>query len=319
MAYLGIDIGGTKIAAGIVSEDYRLLKRKSIPTDVKGGPEKIAQDIRTLLNELMEEGGLAFDDLPYIGIGCPGTIDHKQGVVKYANNLDFMDVPLGAMLQAKLPVPVYLENDANCAGLGEYYSLENRDSVENFFMLTLGTGIGSALVLNGKLFRGFNGAAPEIGHCVIRMDGIPCLCGNRGCWEMYCSGHALTDKTRETARQNPKSRLWELAAGEIGRMDGRTAFQAYRLGDEAGTAIVEEYLRCIKVGVANIINSYQPQVLTLGGGIGECEEAILRAAEEAVLEGSYCKTLEHTSVCRAKLGGDAGIYGAACLMRPPSV
>lgn len=315
MVYLGVDIGGTKIAAGIVSEDGRLIKRQSIPTDVEGGPQKIARDIQTLLKLLMGETSVSWEDIPYLGVGCPGTIDHKRGIVKYANNLNFTDIPLGPMLRQNLPVPVYLENDANCAGLGEYCSLEDRHSVENFFMLTLGTGIGSALVLNGHLFRGFNGAAPETGHCVIQMDGIPCLCGNRGCWEMYCSGHALADKTRETARQHPESRLWELAGGETERMSGRTAFQAYRLGDRAGVAIVEEYLRCIKVGVANIVNSYQPQVLTLGGGIGECEDSILKAAEEAVLEGSYCKTLEHTSVRRAKLGGSAGIYGAAWLMR----
>lgn len=315
MVYLGVDIGGTKIAAGLVSEDYRLFNQRSIATDVDGGPEKIVRDILGLVKQLMEEGGIDSGDIPYVGIGCPGAIDHKNGIVKYANNLNFVDIPLGPALQSELQQPVYLENDANCAGLGEYYHLKDREMMDNFFMLTLGTGIGSALVLNGQLFRGFNGAAPEIGHCIVQADGIPCLCGNHGCWEMYCSGHALADKTRETARLYPESRLWELARGEISRMNGRTAFQAYRSGDEAGCRIAEEYLHYLKIGVANIVNSYQPQVLTLGGGIGEQEPSALTAAKEAVREGSYCKHAEHTVVRRAELGGEAGIYGAAWLRK----
>ncbi len=168
MRYLGVDIGGTKIAAGIVDENFHILAEETVPTDVAGGPNAITADIVRAVRAACAQAGTCVEAFPYVGIGCAGTIDAKAGVVKYANNLHFeSDVSLAAPVAAALGRPVYLENDANCAGLGEFLALEEHRRIQSFVMITLGTGIGSACVIDGKLYRGFNGAAPELGHCII--------------------------------------------------------------------------------------------------------------------------------------------------------
>ena len=316
MRYLGVDIGGTKIAAGIVDENFHILAEETVPTDVAGGPNAITADIVRAVQAACAQAGTCVDAFPYVGIGCAGTIDAKAGVVKYANNLRFeSDVSLAGPVAAALGRPVYLENDANCAGLGEFLALEEHRRIQSFVMITLGTGIGSACVIDGKLYRGFNGAAPELGHCIIEADGILCDCGARGCWEMYCAGHSLRDKAQELARRNPQSAMWAQAGGKLERIDGHAAFAAWREGDAAAGEVVNYYLHYFKVGIANAINAFQPEVLALGGGICNQGDILLEAAREAVHTGSYCKTLQPTTVIRARLGSKAGIFGAAYLRR----
>ena len=313
--YLGIDIGGTKTAAGLLDSQGALLAEAELPTEVSAGPERIAQNTARLARSLLARS--AGGEVPYVGVGCPGSIDGRRGVVKYANNLNFEEVPLAGMLERELGLPVVLENDANCAGLGEYFALPDPDAVESFFIVTLGTGVGTAFVWNGRLFTGFNGAAPEMGHCTLDAEGPVCDCGNRGCWEMYCAGHSLTRDARAAARNDRASLMWQLAGGVLEKIDGRVPFEAARRGDAAAQAVVRRYLYYFKAGVGNVINAFQPQVLTIGGGISREGTLFLDAAREAIEEQSYCKTLEKTQVRAAVLGAKAGIYGAVLLRRKP--
>lgn len=311
--FLGVDIGGTKTAAGLLDADRHMLAEKEIPTFVHDGAEGIARNTAELIFTLLEQEGIKKSQIPYLGVGCPGTVNQKTGVVEYANNLYFEHVPLGDMLTREVGLPVFLENDANCAGLGEYWALPDREEVESLFMVTLGTGVGTAFIWKGELFTGFNGAAPEMGHCTLNAEGELCDCKNRGCWEVYCAGHALVRAGREAAKNYPESLLRELSGQDLERIDGNLIFHAWRQGDEAAGKVVERYLYYYKAGIGNVINAFQPQVLTIGGGISRQGTLFLEAAREAIAELSYCKTTARTQVRRAVLGTKAGIYGAAWL------
>lgn len=313
MNYAGIDIGGTKIAAGLFDGNRRLITETEIPTMAKQGAERIANDVTVLIKRLLEAGKVDKETVPYIGIGCPGSVDSKSKVVKYANNLNFHDVPLGRMVEEKTGMPIMLENDANCAGLGEYLAMQNCQTVKSFFMVTLGTGVGTAFVYNGRLFTGFNGAAPEMGHCTLDANGPVCDCGQKGCWEVYCAGHSLADAAKKAAGEARDSLMWELAGGRIENIDGQIAFAAWRKKDQAATRVIERYIYYFKAGIANVINAFQPQVLTIGGGISRQGDLFLDAAREAIDKYSYCKILDRTEVRKAVLGTKAGIYGAAFL------
>lgn len=313
MKYLGIDIGGTKTAAGLFGADKKLIAEEEIPTAVANGAEGIVHNTAETVMKLLTQYGVEKREIPYIGIGCPGSVDGKKGIVKYANNLNFNEVPLAEMLEKELGIPVMLENDANCAGLGEYLALPDYDTVESFFIVTLGTGVGTAFVYKGKLFTGFNGAAPEMGHCILDVNGPMCDCGKQGCWEMYCAGHSLVRNARKAAEENPDSLMLEMAAGNIGAIDGRIPFEAWRKGDRTAARVVEDYIKYYKAGIGNVINAFQPQVLTIGGGISRQGELFLEAAREAIGEYSYCKTVDKPEVRKSVLGVKAGMYGAAML------
>ena len=265
--FLGVDIGGTKTAAGLLDADGHMLAEKEIPTLVHDGAERIVRNTAQLISSLAEQEGIKKSQLSYLGVGCPGTVNQKTGVVEYANNLYFEHVPLADMLNHEVGLPVLLENDANCAGLGEYWALPDREEVESFFMVTLGTGVGTAFIWKGQLFTGFNGAAPEMGHCTLNAEGELCDCKNRGCWEVYCAGHALVRAGREAAKSCSDSLLWELSGKDLEKLDGNLIFQAWRQGDEMAGKVVERYLYYYRAGIGNVINAFQPQVLTIGGGI----------------------------------------------------
>lgn len=313
MHYLGVDIGGTKTAVGLIDDNNQLLDVASVPTDVEGGLSVICKNVANLTDNVLRNQGLSYSDLEYIGVGCPGSID-EDGNVLYANNLNFLNKPLKEELLKYISLPIYVENDANCAGLGEYYMLKEKN-VSNFLMITLGTGIGSASIIDGKMFKGFNNAAPELGHCIIEAGGIQCDCGNKGCWEMYCAGHALVKKARDMARKNPNSMMWDIAKGNIDAIDGRVPFMAASEGDKAAKEAIDDYLYYLKVGITNVINSFQPQILAIGGGISEQGDIIIQTAQEAVYNGSYSKNVKMTKVVKAVLGNKAGIYGAAYLKK----
>lgn len=311
MKRIGIDIGGTKIAAGIVDENLHILCKKVIPTDITGGKDAIITDIIALVKELKrEQPSESFD---VVGIGCPGTIDSENGIVMYANNLCLENAQIAQPLQKELNMCVCLENDANCAGWGEYLALECRDRIHSFLMLTFGTGIGSAAIIEGKMYKGFNGGAPELGHCILQAGGTRCDCGAAGCWEMYCSGHALISDAKTAANAHSQSILNAKLREKNEHIDGSDVFEAFRAGDEIAREVIERYLFYYKIGIANAINAFQPEVLALGGGICEQGDILIEAAKAAAKNGSYCKTVMPTTVVKAKLGTDAGLIGAAFL------
>ncbi len=311
MNYLGIDLGGTNIAAAVVEENGRILGRASLPTP--RGIEAVADRIAEAARAAVSAAGLSLEQVASVGVGSPGTIQPDTGVVKYWSNLNFNDVPLAELLSARLGRPVLLENDANAAALGEYAAGAGRGSA-SMVAITLGTGVGGGAVLNGKLYTGFNYAGMEVGHFVIDHGGRLCTCGRRGCFEAYCSATALIKRTREIMQAHPESLLWTLAGGSLERVDGRLPFEAAGRGDPAALRIIDEYVGYLGGGVTSLVNIFQPEVFCIGGGPSAQGENLMGPVREILQREDYARNQSRrTKLVRALLGNDAGIIGAALL------
>lgn len=313
MYFLGIDLGGTNIAAGIVDRNNRMVVKTSRKTRVPCPDDEICSQLADAASETLRKAGLAWDDIPYIGIGSPGTVNRETGVIEYANNLHFSNLPLRKLLEDKLGKKVILENDANAAAYGEYKAGALRGA-KIAVAITLGTGIGSGIILDGKILAGSNFAGGEIGHTVIVANGRRCTCGRLGCWEAYASATGLIRSTREAMEKDRSSAMWKITNEDPANADGRTAFQAMREGDTAGKTVVNEYIGYLACGLANCINIFQPDILCIGGGVSNEGDPLMVPLKEAVKKEVYSKnSVKQTVICRAQLGNDAGILGAALL------
>ena len=314
MYYIGIDLGGTNIAAGIVSDSLQLIAKKSIPTGKDRDYTEIIEDMAQLSHELIKEAELTTEDIEYIGIGSPGVCDRENGILLYANNINFNDVPMAKEMQKHISLPVFIENDANCAALGESLAGAAKD-VSDSVTITLGTGIGGGIVINKRIFSGFNGMAGEIGHTLLVFDGELCTCGKRGCWEAYASATALIRQTRAAAEENPNSAINRLVDGNLNLINAKTAFDAMRLGDYTGIKVVDQYIIYLAEGIANIIVFLQPEKIVIGGGISKEGETLLKPLRKAVKERLYYKKedVPQAKLVTAEIGNDAGIVGAAML------
>lgn len=312
MNYIGVDIGGTGIKAGIVDEKGTIIIKDSIETNVASGYEVIVKEMADLIEKVVKDSGISYDEIDSIGIGCPGSIDDREGVVTYSNNLKFENVPLCAELKKYINKPIYINNDANCAALGEFFAL-NDDSVENFIAITLGTGVGGGVIINKKLYTGFNGVAGELGHMVIVTDGNQCTCGRKGCWEAYASATALIKATGEKAEKYPDSLMVKMIK-DAGKVSGRTAWDAMRQGDKAGKEVVDEYVKYVSEGLINLVNIFQPSVIAIGGGISKEGDNLLIPVKNYMEGKTYASGLvKPVKIVMAQLGNDAGIIGAAFL------
>ena len=238
---IGIDLGGTNIAGGVATLDGRLVHTQSVKTGMPCTPDEIADRIAALCRSLAQAAQTPLEQMAWIGVGAPGSVDKDTGVVEYANNLEFYNVPLGAMLRTRLGLPVYVDNDANAAAWGEYRAGVGR-GCSSMVMVTLGTGVGGGIIEDSRIVTGCNWAAGELGHFVIDMNGEPCNCGLRGCFEQYGSVTALIAQTRAAMRAAPDSLLWEQAGGSEQLVNGRTAFDAMRRGDASAKAVVDGYV-----------------------------------------------------------------------------
>lgn len=313
MYKLGIDLGGTNIVAGVVDDNYNIVATSKVKTNLPRPAEEVIDDMVKAANIAIESAGLKVSDIDSMGVGSPGAIDPVHGVVCYANNLGFNNVPMAKMLKERMGVDFYIENDANAAAYGEYIAGAGRGT-NDFIAITLGTGVGGGVIIDGKIYSGSNYAGAELGHTVIAMGGEMCSCGRQGCWEAYASATALIRQTKQAMIKYPKSVMWELCEGDINKVDGRTAFDAMRKGDVAGKMVVDKYVEYIAVGVSNNINIFQPDVLCIGGGISKEGDNLIKPIK-AFLEGeNYARNIEkNTEVKVAELGNDAGIIGAAYL------
>jgi glucokinase len=312
MYYLGIDLGGTNIATGVVDQEYRIVARVKKKTSVPCTPHEICEQLAATVLEALKNAELGMDDIPYVGIGTPGTVNRESGVVEFSNNLFFENLELQKLLSDRLQKDIILENDANAAAFGEYKAGALKGA-KNALAITLGTGIGSGIIIDGKIYSGSNYAGGEIGHTVIVAGGRPCTCGRRGCWEAYASATGLIAMTREAMLEDRKSLLWKIA-GAPEKVDGRSAFEAMRAGDGTGKKVVDRYLFYLSCGVANCINIFQPDILCIGGGISNEGETLLGPLRKAAAAENYARhASRQTVVCRAQLGNDAGILGAALL------
>lgn len=310
--YLGIDLGGTNIAIGLVDSDYTIIKKDSVPTKLPRTDIEIYDDIIALCNKLIKKQGLSIHEIEWAGIGTPGTANQETGILEYSNNLKFNQSPMREYLSTRLGIPVYIENDANAAAYGEFLAGSGKGT-NSMVAITLGTGVGGGIIIDGKIYAGSNYAGAELGHTVIVKGGRPCTCGRDGCFEAYSSATGLINMTKEEMERCPNSLMWEISQ-EHGKVSGRTAFDAMRKGDPAAKKVVDEYISYLACGLTNMINIFQPDVLCIGGGIcneGETLLAPLRTFIEAERYSKYSK--KQTKLVTAVLGNDAGIIGAAML------
>ncbi|MBQ8396621.1 MAG: ROK family protein [Clostridia bacterium] len=317
MYYLGIDLGGTNIAAGIVDESYQMIAKKSVPTNAQRAPEAIIADMGQLCLDLLAEHNLTPANIECAGIASPGIADGRTGMVMYANNLPFSKTPICSMLAEQTGIKrVCLDNDANAAAWGEAVAGAAKGTT-NSVMITLGTGVGGGIIIDNKVYSGFNAAGAELGHIVIEYEGRPCSCGRKGCWEAYSSATGLINMTREKIeecmRTGRPSAMIEMSEGGK-TVSGRTSFNAMRAGDEAASEVVDMYIRYLACGLINIVNIFQPEVISLGGGISNERENLLKPLMPFITAQQYgAGAVPQTDIRIAQLGNDAGIIGAALL------
>lgn len=314
MYTIGIDVGGTNLKAGLVNEASEIVATSKMPL-IWQSQEKLAADLAALAEDVVVKYGIGREEVSAIGIGFPGAVDRKRGAVIHTVNIPIHDMPVVEMLQSRWEIPVFLGNDADCAALGEFYHYGSEE-IESFVLVTLGTGIGTGIIIRGQIWSGHNGCGGEGGHMVIVHDGDLCTCGRRGCWERYASANALIRQTRTAMEANRDSAMWQMTEGSLENVSGRTAFEAMRAGDAAAKAVVDQYIRYLSDGLVNLINLLQPDVVCLGGGVShEREEDLLLPVQRRVREISYDRLMgvPSTSIITAKLGNDAGIIGAALL------
>lgn len=309
MYNIGIDLGGTNIAMGLVDENLQLVYQVSEPTNLPKSPERLADDIHALAVRMLADRGLTEADVGCAGIGIPGTVNQAEGTVEYANNFGFDNVPFVRLLQERFACPLLAANDAGAAAWGEYLAGCGK-GVGSMVAMTLGTGVGGGIVLNGRLWSGCNAAAGEMGHMVIHTGGRPCTCGRRGCLEAYASATALVQRAKEALADAPESLL---AKGPI---DGRAVFAAAKAGDETAARVLDEFITDLAEGVTNIINVLQPELLCIGGGLSGAGAQLLDPLRKKVAPMIYSRySRRNTRLELASLGNAAGIIGAAGLDR----
>ena len=317
MYRIGIDLGGTNIACGLVSDEMKIIEKVSVPTGAGRDPALIVEDMAAACRTRIEKAGVGIGEIAAVGIASPGIANHDDGVVEYANNLPFRRFPIASMLRERFPVDnIRVENDANAAAWGEAVAGAAKGTSSSV-MITLGTGVGGGIIVDGKVQSGFNYAGGELGHIVICAGGRKCSCGRRGCWEAYSSATALIAMTEEKIAdceaRGEKTVMKELAEKK-GKVSARTAYDAMRLGDPAAIEVVDEYVFYLACGLTNIVNIFQPEVISIGGGISNEKDTLLKPLLPIIRKEQYGGGLvPETEIRIAELGNDAGIIGAAFL------
>lgn len=312
MYYLGVDLGGMSIKAGVVDETGKLICSDKVPTKRERDYTLIIKDMADLCTEMIAKAGLTLDDINSIGVGSPGIPDKNNGILISSNNLGFTNVPIKKELQKYLNLPVYLENDANAAALAESVAGASKD-VSHSVLITLGTGIGGGIIIDNKIYSGFNGAASELGHMIIVHNGLQCSCSRKGCFEKYASASALIDQTRQAAKENPDSILNTICDGDLNKIDARTAFIVQKQGDLTADRVVKQYIEYLADGVMNIVNMLFPEVIVIGGGVGNEGENLFNPLRKALKVREYTHDVASSKIRGAEMGNNAGIVGAAML------
>ena len=314
MIYIGIDLGGTGIKAGAVDEKGNILFKDSCPTDVERGYEAVIQDMAHLALQVVAQSGHAIAEVQSVGIGIPGVMDPRTGRVPFCTNLHWHDVPIIEEMHKYINVPVFVDNDATVAGLAESVAVVSA-GVKNSVFVTLGTGVGGGIILNGKVFSGSHGVASEIGHMVTVVDGEMCTCGVRGCWERYASATALIREGRYMVNGKPECALMKSVNGDPSQITAKHVIDLAKAGDPDCTALFSRYIYHLCLGLRNLINLYDPEIIVLGGGVSRAGEYLLEAVRAKLPELIFYKDMPYARVELAQLSNDAGIIGAAMLGR----
>ncbi len=313
MYYIGIDVGGTGIKAGVVTEDGNILKTCSIPTKRESEYPELVKNMADLVFKTLKESAVSMDEVKSIGIGFPSAVDDKKGIVVYTANINLNNAPVVSELKKYIDKPIFIGNDANCAALGEYFAL-NDDSIDNFVAVTLGTGVGGGIIINKKLYTGANGSAGEIGHIRLVVNGEKCSCGRDGCWEAYASATGLIRQSMRAAEKYPDSKLAANIAANDGRSNGKLVFDTAAQGDAAAGEVIDNYVKYISEGLIDMINIFQPSVIAIGGGVSRQGDNLLKPIKEYIKGKTYGSSfISQCEITMARLGNDAGIVGAAFL------
>ncbi len=312
--YVGIDLGGTNIVAGVVDEEYNIIAKASTKTNCPRPEKEIADDMAKMAIEAVKNAKLSMDQIEWIGVGTPGIANSETGIIEYSNNLGFKDTPMVKYIQETIDKPVFIENDANAAAYGEFVAGAAKGA-KNAVCITLGTGVGGGIIIDGRIYSGSNFAGAEIGHTVIEVDGAQCSCGRKGCFEAYSSATGLIRMTKEAIAEHPDC-IMAQSEKEKGKVTARTSFDCMRAGDKYAKAVVDKYIKYLAAGITNTINIFQPDILCIGGGVCNEGDPLLLPMKELVAKEVYTRNSEkNTEIVIAKLGNDAGIIGAAFLGR----
>ncbi len=310
--YVGIDLGGTNIKAGVVTDEGKLLNKVTCKTNADRPMEDIIHDMGRLAADAVKDAGLEVSDIEAIGIGSPGTPDNDEGLLVYSNNLPFVMAPMRKLIREVIDLPVYIDNDANCAAMAEAVAGAAKGAKDSV-TITLGTGVGAGVIVDGKIYSGFNQAGSEFGHTVLVSGGIECPCGRKGCFEQYASASALARMTREAAEKNPGSLLNKVYEQQ-GEWNAQIAFIAMREGDETAREVVDTYTSYLADGLANAINAFMPEVLVVGGGVcNEGDPLLIPMREKTMSRPYFGPGVKKTRIELAQMGNDAGIVGAAMM------
>ena len=317
---VGIDLGGTNIVAGVVrrdsdTSDYEIISKAECKTAIPRPEADVCDSMADVVKKAVKKAKLTMDDIAYVGIGVPGAVNPDTGVIETSPNLLFTNWEVSKMMEERLHKYIKIENDANAAALGEFLA-GSAKGCRNAIAVTLGTGVGGGIIIDGKIYSGSNFAGAELGHMVIVKGGKKCGCGRLGCWEAYASATALIEQTKEAIRNEKAEFSYMLNAvdGDIEQVNGKTPFDAMLDGDATGKKVVEEFTSYLACGIVNVINIFQPDVLCIGGGVSRQGENLLAPVRAIVEQERITKYNEkQTQICAATLGNDAGIIGAACL------
>lgn len=312
MFYVGVDIGGTSFKGGIVNSDGKLLFSFKFPVNKNNKPEETINQIVNAIKQLLKDNNFRKEDIVGVGIGAPGMVDSVNGVITFAGNLNWYDLPVKKLLEEGLNLPVRVTNDASAAALAEAKFGAGR-KYNSFLMVTLGTGVGSGIVINGKLYEGNFGKGAEFGHSLLVMNGRECGCGRKGCLEAYVSATALTKDIEKMMNMHPDSIMWDISK-EHGLIDAKVAFIAAQRGDKYALDLVDAYVSHLSEGLLSYFNTFRPEAVILSGGVAEAGEYLISKIKDYCQKQHYgLKFAPPVDIVKAAIGYDSGKIGAAAL------
>lgn len=311
--YVGVDLGGTNIAAGVVDENYQLISKHHVRTYVSKTFGELVADIAKVAYDVVDKANLSMSEIVSVGLGTPSCINPETGMLVNANNLNWKNVPLQKEMEKHFSVPVYIKNDADCAALGEVLA-GAASQYDNALMVTLGTGVGGGIIMDKQIFNGCDHMGAEIGHTKLVYEGIKCTCGQSGCFESYASATALIRQTKEALQQHPESLINNLCNKHLETVDAKMVFDAAHLGDATAIGLIDQYINYVAAGFSTLIVIFRPQVIIVGGGISNQREYLIEPLKQKLIKQTFAaEQIGVPQVIAAELGNDAGIIGAAMI------
>jgi glucokinase len=308
---VAVDLGGSKISVAIISADYRVLAREQHPTLSEEGVDSVINRVILSVRQIITSGNIALSQLGGISLAAAGAIDSLRGIVTLSPNLPgWRDIPLGSIIEERLGIRTWLINDANAAALGEHQLGAGR-GVENLIYLTIGTGIGGAIIIDGKLYTGVCGSAGEIGHMTVEVSGPRCECGNVGCLETLASGKAIAREAKKRLNSGARSSLTEAVAGKVADITAKDVNMAAQQGDALANDVIKNVANYLGVGMVNLVNIFNPEMIVVGGGIASMGDLLLEPARQIVKERAFPVSAAAVRIVTTELGNDAGLVGAA--------